>query len=415
MSFWSFVRVIAYRDFKAVVMTPLFLVFLLFPLVIMSIGGATGAGFALLDKTSQAQERIGAVMPTAEAELIRLADKAARKTLPGIAQPPELVIINSGDQPAQSVARSRMTQAKSEYRAVMFGPLDRPTILSGDADAADYLAQLSEQAQRSRLAGIRPDVQQSQPRVVEMDGPSSQTDQREGLAVAAIFVIFVVTLSLASQSIGTLAEEKTNKIIEILAASAPLEAVFFGKLLATYLVALLFIGFWAGVGQIGFSAVGRQADLGSWLDMSPAVGLPIFLALCFLYFSFSFLLLGALFLGLGAQAKDMRDVQLLSFPLTMVELGLFFGANAAIRQPGSPLALAIEVFPLSSPMAMAGRAALDGALWPHVLAIGWQAAWVALIIFIAARLFRRGVLKSGPGLSLSWRRKSASPPHLGAF
>jgi ABC-2 type transport system permease protein len=301
-----------------------------------------------------------------------------------------------------------MTQAKSEYKAVLFGPLNRPTILAGDSDsdAADYLAQLSEQAQRSRLAGIRPDVRQSQPNIVEISATSNQIDQREGLAMAAIFVIFMVTLSLASQSIGTLAEEKTNKIIEVLAASAPLEAVFFGKLLATYLVALLFIGFWVGVGQIGFSALGRQIDLGPLLDMRPAVGLPLFVALCLIYFSFSFLLLGALFLGLGAQAKDMRDVQLLSFPLTMLELALFFGANVAVRQPGSALALAVEIFPLSSPMAMAGRAAMDGALWPHMLAIGWQAAWVALIIFIAARLFRQGVLKSGPGLSLSWRRKS---------
>jgi ABC-2 type transport system permease protein len=408
MSFWSFVRVIAYRDFKAVVITPLFLVFLLFPLLIIAIGGATGAGFALLDDTSQSQERIGAVVPAAEADLLRLADKEARKTWPGIAQPPELVIVNPAGEPAQTRARTLMTQAKSEYKAVLFGPLNRPTILAGDSDsdAADYLAQLSEQAQRSRLAGIRPDVRQSQPNIVEISATSNQIDQREGLAMAAIFVIFMVTLSLASQSIGTLAEEKTNKIIEVLAASAPLEAVFFGKLLATYLVALLFIGFWVGVGQIGFSALGRQIDLGPLLDMRPAVGLPLFVALCLIYFSFSFLLLGALFLGLGAQAKDMRDVQLLSFPLTMLELALFFGANVAVRQPGSTLALAVEIFPLSSPMAMAGRAAMDGALWPHVLAIGWQAAWVALIIFIAARLFRQGVLKSGPGLSLSWRRKS---------
>src|SRR3546814_16067912 len=64
------------------------------------------------------------------------------------------------------------------------------------------------------------------------------------LGFGAVFVIFLLTLLLAGQSVGMLAEDKGNKVIEILAAAVPLESVFLGKLLGLLGVAMLFIAFW---------------------------------------------------------------------------------------------------------------------------------------------------------------------------
>jgi ABC-2 type transport system permease protein len=41
-----------------------------------------------------------------------------------------------------------------------------------------------------------------------------------------------------------------------------------------------------------------------------------------------------------------------------------------------------------------------------LLALGWQAIWVALVIFLSVRLFRSGVLSSGSGWKF-WRRNKA--------
>jgi len=46
---------------------------------------------------------------------------------------------------------------------------------------------------------------------------------------------------------------------------------------------------------------------------------------------------------------------------------------------------------------MLARAAQQDALWQHLLALGWQAFWVLLLIRFGAKLFRRNVLKSGGG------------------
>jgi ABC-2 type transport system permease protein len=101
-------------------------------------------------------------------------------------------------------------------------------------------------------------------------------------------------------------------------------------------------------------------------------------------------------------AATVRDVQSLSFPVTMLQLIVFLFATYAATQPGTPAEIAAMIFPLSSPFTMLARAANDGALWLHLAAIAWQVLWVAIAVRLGARLFRTRVMKSGtaggPGL-----------------
>jgi ABC-2 type transport system permease protein len=129
---------------------------------------------------------------------------------------------------------------------------------------------------------------------------------------------------------------------------------------------------------------------------SPAVGWPTFLAIAIVYFAMNYLLLGAAFLTIGAQASTVREVQTLSMPVTFLQVLIFGFAATAIGAPDSAQALIAAIFPLSSPMVMLARAAEEPDLLPHAAALLWQALWVALILHIGARMFRRTVLKSGP-------------------
>src|SRR5204862_680317 len=98
------------------------------------------------------------------------------------------------------------------------------------------------------------------------------------------------------------------------------------------------------------------------------------------YFVTSYLLLGAIFLGVGAQASSVREVQTLSLPVTMVQLGVFGLASTVVNRPDSVIGIAAMIFPWSSPMAMIARGAILPSLWPHLVAMIWQAMWVALTI-----------------------------------
>ena len=193
--------------------------------------------------------------------------------------------------------------------------------------------------------------------------------------------------------LSQLIEEKSNKVIEILAAAVPVDAIFVGKLFAMLLTSLLGIAVWASAGAAAI-AIFSTNGVGSLPP--PAVGWPAFLALVFIYFAMSYLLIGSAFLGIGAQASTVREVQTLSMPVTMAQVVIFAFASAAVGQSDELRRDRRRRFPLSSPFAMIARAAESPAIWPHLVAIAWQALWVALILRFAARLFRRSVLNSGP-------------------
>jgi ABC-2 type transport system permease protein len=217
-------------------------------------------------------------------------------------------------------------------------------------------------------------------------------------------LLFVLTILLAGMLLSQLIEEKSSKVIEVLAAAVPVDAIFLGKLFAMLATSLTGIALWAAT---GIAAIAMLSTGGPSVLPPPAIGWPIFLTLLLVYFSMSYLLIGATFLGIGAHASTAREVQILSMPVTMAQLVLFGFAAIGVGRPMSGEAIAAAVFPLSSPFAMIARAAEQPAIWPHLLALVWQALWVALILKIAAAVFRRSVLKSGPSRRRWWRGKEA--------
>jgi ABC-2 type transport system permease protein len=200
----------------------------------------------------------------------------------------------------------------------------------------------------------------------------------------------MLTMILAGMLLSNLIEEKSNKVIEVLAAAVPVDAIFAGKLAGMLAVSLTGIAAWGGT-----------AGLAAWIFLphdampAPAVGWPMFIALGISYFVTVYLLLGALYLGIGAQAASVREVQTLSMPLTMAQLLVFGLASAGVARPDSGIAIAAAIIPWSSPFAMIARAAQEPALWPHPIALAWQLACLAAVIAVSARLFRLTVLSSG--------------------
>jgi ABC-2 type transport system permease protein len=191
--------------------------------------------------------------------------------------------------------------------------------------------------------------------------------------------------------LSNLVEEKANKIIEILAAAVPMDAVFLGKLFAMLAMAFVGITVWASVGFALASLSGSA--LPSF--PAPAVGWPLFVILGVVYFSMAYLILGSLFLGIGAMAATVREVQTLSMPVTMLQLINFFLAMYTVAKLGEPIELFAAIFPFTSPFVMIARAAQDATLWYHLVAIVWQAIFVLIILRIGVFLFRRNVMKSG--------------------
>ncbi|RHW19017.1 ABC transporter permease [Sphingomonas gilva] len=386
---------IARRDFVATVFTPTFLIFLLAPLIMLSFGAIGGLGAATMADSSTDRIKLVALAGDGDGARLLRADRDLRRIFRESEAPPRLEIRPTSVDPAQQ-ARALFNDEDIEVSAVLYGPLERPTVLHGVAGerTGTYMATLAEQALRNERAGTAERLSNATIRPFERERATRSGQQAAGFG--AVFVIFFLTLLLAGQTVGMLAEERNNKVIEVLAAAVPLEAVFFGKLLGMFGVAILFVGFWGTLITQGAALL--PGDVANALGaVTPAIGILPFALVYLTYFALAFLLLGAVFLGVGAQAATMREIQMLSLPITIFQVAMFGLSAAAASSPGTGLATFAEIFPFSSPFAMAARAASSPEIWPHLLAIAWQALWLAITISIGARAFRRGVLQSGSG------------------
>lgn len=385
---------VARRDFTATVFTPTFLLFLFAPVLMIGFGAVGGIGAQSI-VGDDSQMKMVVIAPPSQAPTLIETDRQLRKLFPRkseLAPPPLTIEAPHGDPAAQ--ARAYFDSDKFDAAAVLYGPLDKPEILYARRgwSEAQFLTQLAEQSLRAqKLGNAEPLATVTQTAVKR--GQASPTGRGQAASIGA-FAIFFLTLFLSGQAVGTMAEERSNKVIEILAAAVPLESVFFGKLIGTFGAAVLFLLFWATI-LINATRLLPPEIASGFPSLIAALGAPVYALLFITYFTMSYMLLGAMFLSIGALTSTQRELQMLSLPITIFQMIMFGLALAAATRPGSWVEIAAQIFPFSSPMAMIGLAGSSPAIWPHLLALAWQTLWVAIIITVGARVFRRGVLKSG--------------------
>ena len=403
LNYFEAAWVVARRDFIAVLFSRAFLFFLIGPLFPVFVGGLAGSIGSQNSQQATSIE-LGLAM-SADDNAAMMAARDLLKPQLGRAIP-EMRAVPEAQTEADFDARAFLEEKRGNYAAIVTGTLAAPELVGTDRQIDRWDGPIGVIAATARQASP-PSFPTVSKRPVTASA-SSDRSHRVKTAQAAQMMLFLLTMLLAGMVLSNLVEEKANKIIEILAAAIPMDAVFFGKLFAMLGVSFVGISVWGLLGW-GAWAVGSEAfiqvtgtDLGNL--PAPAVGWPLFIILSVIYFSMAYLLLGALFLTIGAMASTVREVQTMSMPVTMMQLMVFFLAAYTITEPGTTLELFAMIFPLSSPFAMLARAAMQETLWVHAAALAWQAFSVMLLIKGGSTLFRKRVMKSGSGGQANKRR-----------
>jgi ABC-2 type transport system permease protein len=393
MSTFQAAWVIARRDFLATVMSRAFVLFLLFPVLII----ALSVGFGVMSAKSEKQEnRPRVAIIAGEAEFAPIA--AARARLAPAFGDFDLAELTRADPDYDQADQAKRLLAAPDKKlvAVLAGGLAQPRLTGALDEKGRIVRQVSaildDARRQAALDAARATPQPVHLALIEVDESAGALAlERSQTARIGQWLLFMVTVMLAGMLLSNFIEEKSNKVIEVLASAIPIDAVFFGKLVAMLAVSLCGLVVW-----VGSAAVAAHFFLPGPTGLpAPALGWPLFILLCFLYFAMNYLILGGLFLGIGSQASSVREVQSISMPVTVGQIVIFFVATIASGTFNGPLGIGAALFPFSSPMMMIARAAQTPELWPHAAALVWQALWVWIVIRLGAALFRRNVLKSG--------------------
>jgi ABC-2 type transport system permease protein len=221
------------------------------------------------------------------------------------------------------------------------------------------------------------------------------------LAYAGIILIFISVYLYGVMVANGVAEEKGNRIMEILVNAATPFQLMTGKIIG--------IGA-AGLAQmtafvvVGISALLLQNPLKAALigNNSAALNLNItgssitLLLLLLVYFILGFLLYATLFAAMGALVKRQDEVQNAVQPLTWLFMIGYIASFFGIANPDATWVKVISYIPFWTPTTMLMRIGAGSATWWEILiTIVIMIVSIYVCAIFAARIYRYGVLMYG--------------------
>lgn len=281
-----------------------------------------------------------------------------------------------------------------------------------------------------KLNSLKANVSLLQPGVtgsVAARNASYLTAASTAIGYVSGFFIYFILLFYGMQVMRGVAEEKTNRIAEVIISSVRPFQMMIGKVIGIAGVGLTQFLIWLVLGLVAFGVTGSVAsglmqhaagmqqlqhlgDSGR-LQAAAAINhvhdiialLPIGrILVCFLfYFLGGYLLYAALFAAVGSAVdQEVTESQALTLPITLPLVLSFLIMFNAIQQPGSPLAVFCSIFPLSSPLVMMARISFGVPWWQLALSMLLLVGGIAFTIWMAGRIYRTGILLYGKKVTL---------------
>ena len=215
-------------------------------------------------------------------------------------------------------------------------------------------------------------------------------------------VLWSAIVTGASILLNSVMEEKANRVLEVLLASASPTEVLTGKVLGVAGVTLTVLAVWAGFGGAALT----------WLSqVSPEVTAAFSDALAGLLRGGLWLwLIGScggvyrlsavLFAALGSFCETPRDAQTLIGPVMMALIVPIFVMQLAIRDPDLGAVRALSWVPFFTPFLMSARAPSGPPLIELVGTMAVMVVTCVIIVWLASKAFRSGALATG---KLDWK------------
>jgi ABC-2 type transport system permease protein len=222
--------------------------------------------------------------------------------------------------------------------------------------------------------------------------------------VVGAFILFAI-LMYGQAILSAVVEEKTTRIVEVLFSSLGAFPLLVGKIVGVSLVALTQFMIWALL-FAAFAAYGAAAFALSGGDLSlprvPATALlyaPLFFLLGFYIYS-------TVYAVIGAVVTSEKEASQIVLPVTFLPVLAMYLAFPVIRSPNSDFAFWVSMVPFFAPVTMLVRVVTETPpFWQVALSLSLGAATVVGMIWVAARIYRTGMLMYGkrPTLPEIWR------------
>jgi ABC-2 type transport system permease protein len=285
----------------------------------------------------------------------------------------------------------------------------------------------------------------------EVGGKRNDVGTTTGMAYILSILVYMFIFIYGVQVMRGVSEEKSNRIMEVMISSVKPFQLMMGKILGIAGVVLTQFALWLvlswgittvvmpmllkadkPVATATASAPGGTTASPAASTSSPAVataspstqkeiavpqpgqpfsiwsmldGLPIgsIIGGFLFFFLGGYLLYSAMFAAIGSAVDDQTDAQQFMFPVTIpLILSYIVSINVIINgDPNGPLAFWLSMIPFTSPIAMVMRLPFGVPMWQLLLSGGLLIAGFVGVTWVAARIYRVGILMYGKKVTYS--------------
>ena len=250
---------------------------------------------------------------------------------------------------------------------------------------------------------------------------ASSTELVAAIGYVLGFVIYFLIFASGNMVMSGVMEEKSTRIVEVLLSSVRSVDLMFGKILGVGAVMVIQLLLW-GVLTLFFSSVAVQflpsvgasgmanmlpvgqangvlGDMQSMLTVARgsfgAINLGAVLLSFLLFALLGYLLYAAIFAAVGSAVEDQNDTGQLMLPITVPLLIALLGLIMVVKSPDGSVGFWLSIIPLTSPVIMPVRVAAGAPLWEVLLSALFLVVTMVVVLWLAARIYRQGILRFG--------------------
>lgn len=291
----------------------------------------------------------------------------------------------------------------------IFDGTDRVTYMADDLNRPglrEFLRTAVDQELKRRRAAATPlddrqisDILTAATEITSVDPDPEHLGAVTGLrqlrvlgANVVYFMLFFALFMTANMVVMALVEEKSNRVAELLLSCVRAETLMAGKLFTGLFLAMFLVTVWiltvSTTVTVFFPAAAPVVN-----ELLDNVSDPAQVFQIAVFFSLSYLTVGAFFLAAGSAANSISDAQAVVAPATLVTMPICMMPLAVAYAPDSAFARLMSYIPFFSPFTMMVRSlsspeGIDvlGSFVVSALTLWW-------LIRLVARVFRNNLLR----------------------
>ena len=239
-----------------------------------------------------------------------------------------------------------------------------------------------------------------------------------GMAGYLILMFIVIYGNMIMRSV---IEEKTNRIVEIIISSVKPFTLMLGKILGTSLAGLTQFAIWMLIFAVllglapSFFQIDTPAQVlqeGNLQEINHIVSVLYHFPFAetfivfLLFFVGGYLLYSSLYAMVGAMVDNETDTQQFMLPILLpLMLAFYVGMFSVIEEPHGTISVVFSYIPFTSPVVMLMRIPFGVAWWEVLLSLLILYLTFFLVIKLASKIYRIGILMYGkkPSYSEVWK------------